>query len=104
MDPVTGWFRIFQATNNLATSIQVLCNDIWLACYPRPQFIVFDNGSTSEFKRDFKQMCENYGIKDKKTTNHNRISQANAIIEQLHKVVNDILRSFDVENMSTCVW
>jgi hypothetical protein len=33
-----------------------------LARYPRPQFIVFDNGSTGESKREFKQMCENYGI------------------------------------------
>jgi transposase InsO family protein len=65
-----------------------------LARYPRPQFIVFDNGGI--FKREFKQMCDNYGIKAKPTTSHN--PQANAIIEQVHKIVNDILRSFDLEN------
>jgi hypothetical protein len=48
-----------------------------------------------EFKREFKQMCDNYGIKAKPTTTH---PQANAIIERVHKVVSDMLRSFDLEN------
>jgi transposase InsO family protein len=55
--------------------------------------MVFDN--RGEFKREFKQMCENYGIKVKPTTRHN--PQANAIIEQVHKVVNSMVRSFDLE-------
>jgi transposase InsO family protein len=67
-----------------------------LARYPRPQLIVFDNGNKREFKIEFKQMRDNYGIKDKPTTSHN--PQANAIIERVHKVVNDMLRSFDSEN------
>ena len=41
-------------------------------------------------------MCVNYGIKDKPTTSHN--PQVNAIIERVHKAVNDMLRSFDLEN------
>jgi hypothetical protein len=44
IDPATGWFEIVEATNKSATSIQDLFHNIWLACYPRPQFIVFDNG------------------------------------------------------------
>jgi transposase InsO family protein len=51
----------------------------------------------AEFKREFKQMCDNYGIKAKPTTTHN--PQANAIIERVHKVVNDMLRSFDLETI-----
>jgi hypothetical protein len=84
IDPATGWFEIVEATNKSATSIQDLFYNTWLACYPRPQFIVFDNGG--EFKREFKQMCmqDNYGIKAKPTTSHN--PQANAIIERVHKV------------------
>jgi hypothetical protein len=68
-----------------ATSIQYLFHITWLARYPQPQFIVFDNGG--EFKREFKQMCvqDNYSIKGKPTTSHN--PQANAIIEQVHKIV-----------------
>jgi hypothetical protein len=52
IDPATGWFEIVEATNESATSIQDLFHNTWLAHYPRPQLIVFDNGG--EFKRDFK--------------------------------------------------
>jgi hypothetical protein len=86
IDPATGWFEIVQANSKTATSIQ----DFFP---PRPQFIVFDNGG--KFKREFKQMCKNYGIKARLTTSHN--PQANAIIEQVHKVVNNMLRSFDLK-------
>ena len=34
-----------------------------------PQNIVFDNGG--KFKREFKKMCDSYGIKAKPTTSHN---------------------------------
>jgi transposase InsO family protein len=71
-----------------------LFHNTWLARCPCPQFIVFGNGG--KFKREFKQMCDNYGIKANPTTSHN--PQANAIIERVYKVVNDMLRSFDLEN------
>jgi hypothetical protein len=93
IDPATGWFEIVKATNKSATSIQDLLHNPWLACYPLPQFIFYDTGGKS--KREFKQMCDNYGIKAKPTTCHN--TQANAIIEQVHKIVNKMLRSFDLE-------
>jgi hypothetical protein len=49
IDPATGWFEIVQANSKTATSIQDLFHNTWLACYPRPQYIVFDNGG--KFKR-----------------------------------------------------
>jgi hypothetical protein len=87
IDPATGWFEIVKATNKSAPSIQDLLRNTWLARYPRIQFIVNDNGG--EFKREFKQMYmqDNYGINAKPTTNHN--TQANAIIERAHKVINE---------------
>jgi hypothetical protein len=93
IDPATGWFEIVEANNRLATSIQDLFHNSWLAQYPRPQFIAFDNGG--EFKCEFKQISNNYGIMAKPTASHN--PQANEIIEQLHKGVNEMLRSFDLE-------
>jgi hypothetical protein len=93
IDPATGWFEIVQANSKTATSIQDLFHNTWLVRYPRPQFIVFDNGG--EFKRELKQMCNNYGIIAKPTASHK--PQANSIIERVHKVVNEILRSFDLE-------
>jgi hypothetical protein len=71
INPATCWFEIVEATNKSATSIQDLFHNTWLARYPRPQFIVSDNGNVGEFKREFKQMCDNYGIKAKPTTFHN---------------------------------
>jgi hypothetical protein len=94
IDPAinTGWFEIVKVTNKSAASIQDLFHYTWLARYPQPQFIVFENGRTGEFKREFKQMCmqDIYGIKAKPTISHN--PQANAIIERVQKVVNDMLR------------
>jgi hypothetical protein len=54
IDPASAWFQIVKATNKSATSIQDLFHNTWLVRYPRPQFIVFDNGSIGEFKREFK--------------------------------------------------
>jgi hypothetical protein len=42
---ITGWFEIVKATNKSAISIQDLFHDTWLAHYPEPQFIVFENGN-----------------------------------------------------------
>jgi hypothetical protein len=52
IDPATGWFEISKDANKSATYIQDLFHDTcsWLARYPRPQFIDFDNGG--EFKRE----------------------------------------------------
>jgi hypothetical protein len=96
IDPATGWLEIVKATNILSASNQDLFHDTWLAQYPRPQFIVFDNGG--KFKREFKQMFNIYGIIAKPTTSHNPVS--NSIFEQIHKVVNDKLRSFDLEKVN----
>jgi hypothetical protein len=73
IDPATGWFEIVKATNKSATSIQDLFHNTWLARYGylQSQFIVFDNGNEGKFKREFKKMCDNYGIKVKATTSHN---------------------------------
>jgi hypothetical protein len=95
IDPATGWFEIVKTTNKSATSIQDLFHNICLARYSRPQLIVFDNGNNCKFKSEFKQMCDNNGSKAKPTITHN--PQANAFIEQVDKVVRNMLRSFDLE-------
>jgi hypothetical protein len=76
IDPAinTGWFEIVKSTSKSATSIQDLFYNTWLAHYPQPQFIAFENGNMGEFKREFKQMCDNYGIKIKPTTSNNHQS------------------------------
>jgi hypothetical protein len=46
--------RSVKATNESETSIQDLFHNTRLARHPRPQSIVFDNGSMGEFKRELK--------------------------------------------------
>jgi hypothetical protein len=75
IDPATGWFEIVEATNKSAKqhpSRICFITPGWHV-YPRPQFIVFDNGNVGKFKRELKQMCmqDNYVIKAKPTTSHN---------------------------------
>jgi hypothetical protein len=78
-----------QISQQPETSIQDLFHNTWLARYPRPQFIVFDNGNMGEFKRDFKQMCEItiMALKPNQLQVTTINPQANKIIERAHKVV-----------------
>jgi hypothetical protein len=75
IDPATGWFETVEATNKSATFIQDLFHITWLARYPQPQFIVFENGSMGEFKHDFEQMFVNdsYFMKAKPTISHKQM-------------------------------
>jgi hypothetical protein len=68
--------------------------ETWLCRYPRPEEIGFDNGG--EFKQVFARMCTNYGIKRKHSTSHN--PQSNGIIERIHQVVGNSLRTLDLES------
>ena len=66
----------------------------WLARYPRPKEIGFDNGG--EFKAIFRELTENMGLKRKPTTDYN--PQGNSIVERIHQVLGDRLRTFELEN------
>ena len=62
--------------------------------YPRPAKCVCDNGN--EFKFEFKHFVEGFGIKYRLTTVKN--PQANGIIEHVHGVINDMIRTQDLDN------
>ena len=57
--------------------------------YPRAKNIVYDNGR--EFKLYFEQLCEEFGLNPKPTTVRN--PRANAILERMHGVLGDMLRT-----------
>ncbi len=69
IDPVTGWFKVISIPDKNAHTVMEAFNNTWLTRYPRPQYIGYDNGS--EFKAQFKQMCENYGMKEKPSSSYN---------------------------------
>ena len=60
--------------------------------------MIYDNGS--EFKFHFKELCDSYQLKRKPTTVKN--PQANAILEHMHGVLADMMRTSDI-NMSQTV-
>ena len=77
----------------LITDVSKVFDNTWLSRYPRPQYMGFDNGS--EFKKVFTEMCQNYGIKKKPSTTYN--PQSNGIIERVHQVLANALRTFELE-------
>jgi hypothetical protein len=61
----------------------------WFSRYPQCQYLIYYNGS--KFKLHFCSLCDSYGIKCKPTSVKN--SQANAILERIHAVVINMLRT-----------
>ena len=96
VDPVTGWFELEQLFDSpTAFRCQQILDTSWLARYPRPREIGFDNGG--EFKGLFAQLCRNMGLKEKKSLPWN--PQANAILERIHQVLQDCLTTFELDNV-----
>jgi len=95
IDPATGWFEIAEYDDKRSITIANIVEQQWLCRYPLPTQVIFDRGS--EFiGHDFKEMVTNdYGIKKKPITTRN--PQANAIIERVHQVLGNIIRTFELE-------
>ena len=45
IDPATGWFKMAQISNKMATEIADITEKTWFTPYPLPQRIVFDCGT-----------------------------------------------------------
>ncbi len=73
--------------------ISHLVNKCWFSRYPRCRNIIYDNGS--EFKLNFKALCDSYRVKCKPTSIKN--PQANAILEQIHQVVMAMVRTSEID-------
>ena len=95
VDPVTGWFECCQLYGNPSSyRCQQILDTVWLARYPRPKEIGMDNGG--EFQKTFLQLCENMNLKPNRSNPWN--PQSNAILERIHQVLGDGMRTFDLEN------
>ena len=63
INPATGWFEIVEYDNKRAAKIVDLVEQMWLARYPRPSIIMYDQGKEflgQAFKNSFLQ--DMYGI------------------------------------------
>ena len=76
-----------------------LVNKTWLCRYPRCRYLIYDNGS--EFKLHFEHLCDSYGIKRKPTMVRN--PQANAILERVHQVIGQMLRTAEIDMAKSVV-
>ena len=57
---------------------------------------MFDRGT--KFRAELSEICQHdYGLKSKPITTKN--PQSNAIIEQIHQIIVNIIRTFDVSNI-----
>ena len=65
--------------------------------YPCPIEIIYDNGS--EFKLYFRELCDPYSIKRKPTTVKN--PRANAVLERVHGVFGDMMRTAGLDMSET---
>ena len=93
IDPATGWFEMKEIGAPDSATTAAAMDDVWFSRYPRPQIIGFDGGS--EFKSVFEETIANYGLEKHPTTAYN--PQANGIIERVHQVITDMLRTFELE-------
>ena len=96
IDPATGWFEIHQYDDKKSITVANIAEQEWFSRYPWPTQVTYDRGS--EFiGQDFQKMIKNdYGIKGKPITVRN--PQANAIVERVHQVIGNIIRTFELEN------
>ena len=85
IDPASSWFEMAELPvvevvktdsnnqivktpeifNKTSQQIARLVNTLWFSRYPRPHYVIYDNGS--EFKLHFCSLCDTYGIKRKPT-------------------------------------
>ena len=79
-----------------ADTISNIVEQAWFSRYPWPTQIIFDRGK--RFMAEFSIMVqEDYGLKIKPTTTRN--TQANAIIERIHQVIGNMIRTFEIQKM-----
>ena len=80
INPTTGWFEWTEVIDDKSSAtILHFLDSVWLARYPRPRQVLYDNGS--EFKKDFQPLFKDFAIKPKCTTIKNPL--ANSILKRI---------------------
>lgn len=97
IDPATGWFEIAEVPliDQSSARISQLFDSVWLARYPRPRRVIYDNGS--EFKKNFRPLLKDLAIQPVCTSVKN--PQSNAILERIHQVTGNMLKTMDLVNI-----
>ena len=96
IDPATSWFEIVQYDDKKSMTVANIVENTWLTRYPRPDICTMDRGSEfigHAFKKELMQ--NEYGVVVKFATTAN--PQANSVIECIHQVLGNMLRTFKLE-------
>ena len=95
IDPATGWFEITQVDTKVADKIANRLEFTWLTRYPWPTEVVMDRGRelAAEVHETLKNECR---INRKMITTRN--PQANSIIERVHQVIHNMIRSIGIRD------
>ena len=72
-----------------------IAEEEWFSRYPWPTQVTYDRG-TEFIGQEFQKMLEDYGVKKKPNTTRN--PQANAIVERVHQVIGNIVRTFELQD------
>jgi hypothetical protein len=80
-----------------SAQINNLVNKTWFSRYPRFRYIIYDNGG--KFKLHFQSLCNTYGIEREPTSVKN--PQANVILEPIHAVLGNMLRTSKLDMAET---
>jgi len=96
IDPATGWFEIKEYDDKRSITVANIVEQEWLSRYPWPTQVTLDRGS--EFiGHDFQDMIrDDYGVTTKLITTRN--PQANAIVERVHQVIGNMIRTFELQH------
>jgi hypothetical protein len=86
--------EIFDKTSAQISNLVYKC---WFSRYPCCYYMIYDDGS--EFKLHFRALCKTYGIMRKPTSIKN--TQANAILEHMHAVFTNMLRTAELDMANT---
>ena len=96
IDLATGWIEIRTIPSALVDLVANQVELAWLTPYLLPSKVIVDR--RNEFLAEFREMIINdYGIMVKLIIPRN--PQANSILERVHQIIGNILRTFKVQNM-----
>ena len=87
-------FEVAKIADKRADEVAKKLELVWLTRYPWPTEVVIDRGK--EFTKEVKAMLyDEYGCIHKLITTRN--PQANAMIEQAHQVIHNMIRSLEIQ-------
>jgi len=87
--------EIKEMQNKEPATIANIVEQTWLARYPRPEKVIYDQGKA--FLGEFSRMImEDYHIKQKPITTRNPL--ANSVLERVHQTIGNIIRTFEIND------